>query len=84
VLIGRGKIVIFCLLVVVGAILLIYGIWFHRADIAPKQADHTPKLAKSEPALMREVSVGGVKRDASGELKRTYTETEKAPAACPT
>ena len=83
-LIKSGKIVIFCLLVVVGAILLIFGIWFHRADISPKQADHTTKFAKSEPALMREVSVGGVKRDESGEVKRTYTETEEPPKACPT
>ena len=83
-LVKSGKIVLFCLLVVVGAILLIYGIWFHRADIASKQADHTTKLAKSEPALMKEVSVGGVERDKSGELKQTYSDTEKPPKACPT
>lgn len=80
----HGKIVIFCLLALIGAALLVYGFRFHRANVAPKGADSTAKLAKSEPALMREVSVGGVKRDTSGELKQTYAETEKAPKACPT
>jgi len=34
-----------------------------------------------EPELMRDVSVGGVVRLASGELKRTYSG--KGPALCP-
>jgi hypothetical protein len=36
----------------------------------------------SEPALMREASIGGVALTASGELKRTYSG--KAPSLCPT
>lgn len=79
-----GKIIIFCLLAVIGAILLTYGIWFHRAVISAKQTESAAKFAKSEPALMKEVSVGGVQRDESGELKQTYTDTQKAPKACPT
>ena len=39
-------------------------------------------LVESEPALMREVSVGGVVLLASGELKRTYSGT-KGPSLCP-
>ena len=35
-----------------------------------------------EPALIREVSIGGVTRLASGELRRTYSG--KAPSLCPT
>ena len=80
----QGKIVVFCLLAVIGAVLLTYGIWFHKAVISPKQTESTAKFAKSEPALMKEVSVGGVKLDETGQLKQTYTDTEKAPKACPT
>ena len=79
-----GKIIFFCLLALIGIALLIYGIWFHRAIISPSQAGGTAGLAKSEPALMKEVSVGGVQRDASGELKQTYSDNQKAPKACPT
>ncbi len=80
----HGKIIIFCLLALIGAALLVYGFRFHRANVVPKGADSTAKLAKSEPALMKEVSIGGVERDASGGLKQTYAATEKAPKACPT
>jgi len=36
-----------------------------------------------EPALIREVTVGGVVRLASGELKRTYSG-DQGPSLCPT
>jgi hypothetical protein len=39
-------------------------------------------LVESEPALMREVSVGGVVLLPSGQLKRTYSG-DKGPALCP-
>ena len=38
-------------------------------------------IVESEPVLMGEVSVGGVARLESGELKRTYSG--KGPALCP-
>lgn len=38
-------------------------------------------VVESEPTLTREVTVGGVARLDSGELKRTYTG--KGPALCP-
>jgi hypothetical protein len=38
--------------------------------------------AESEPSLVREVTVGGVVRTPSGEIKRTYSG--QAPALCPT
>ena len=80
----KGKIVIFCLLALVGAVLLIYGVGFHRANIAAKQTDSDAQLAKSEPALMKDVSVGGIERDESGKLKQTYSDANEAPKACPT
>ncbi|MBN1345315.1 MAG: hypothetical protein JXQ73_21660 [Phycisphaerae bacterium] len=40
-------------------------------------------LRQSEPSLIREVTVGGVIRLASGELMRTYSGQEQ-PSLCPT
>ena len=80
----RGRIAIFCVLVLLGLALLVYGLWFHTANISPKQEENAAKFAKSEPKLIKEVSIGGVKRDNSGKIKQTYTEKEEAPKACPT
>jgi hypothetical protein len=47
-----------------------------------KQIDRITKL-ESEPDLIREITVGGVERLASGELKQTYSG-DKGPSLCPT
>ena len=52
---------------------------------APPQvvgAEEPAALVESEPALVREVTVGGVKRLASGDIQRTYSG--QAPSQCPT
>lgn len=76
------KIVIFGVLLLLGAALLAYGAFFHSTNVLPQQGGDSAALAKSEPALMKEASVGGVTRDESGRIKQTYTG--QAPAACPT
>jgi len=38
----------------------------------------------SEPAVVQEVARGGVTRDESGQIKKTYEEGKQAPKACPT
>ena len=45
------------------------------------QIDQITKT-ESEPELTREVTVGGVERFASGELKQTYSG-DKGPSLCP-
>ncbi len=80
--IKKTKIILFGLLILLGVALLTYGAFFHSTNVSPEQEDGSPALAKSEPALIKEVSVGGVKRDESGKIKQTYTG--KAPKACPT
>ena len=42
----------------------------------------TVTLDESEPALVHEVTYGGVARTSSGEIQRTYTG--KPPSQCPT
>ncbi len=78
----KGKIIIFGLLILTGVVLLAYGIFFHSKNILPQQNEDSAMLVQSEPALIKEVSVGGIKRDESGRLKRTYDKTP--PKVCPT
>ena len=81
-LIKKIKVIIFGLLILLGVALLTYGAFFHSVNVSPQQEDGSMTVAKSEPNLIKEVSVGGVKRDESGKIKQTYTG--KAPEACPT
>jgi len=78
----KAKIIIFLLLLLIGAALLIYGFCFHSATILPKQQDDLTVLVQSEPALIKEVSVGGIERDDSGVIRRTYDKSP--PLICPT
>jgi hypothetical protein len=78
----KGKIVIVIILFLLGIAMLTYGAFFHSTNISPQQTDDSAQFARSEGALIKEVSVGGVKRDESGEIKQTYTG--QAPQACPT
>ena len=51
-------------------------------DLEAAAARTLATLIESEPALMREVTVGGVARLPTGEIKRTCSG--KAPPQCPT
>ena len=76
------KIIIFCLLILLGTVLLGYGAFVHSADVLPQHQDGSAVMAKSEPALIKEASIGGVTRDESGNIKQTYTG--KPPEECAT
>ncbi|MHC4680264.1 MAG: hypothetical protein ACYTEK_16380 [Planctomycetota bacterium] len=78
----KTKIVVLGVLVVLGAVLITYGAVFHSTSVLPQNDDGSPAVAKSEPALIKEASVGGVTRDASGKIKQTYTG--QPPEECPT
>jgi hypothetical protein len=79
--VGKVRIAVFAALVLVGLSLLVFGGFFHTADVSP-QDDSGPIAVKSEPNLVKEVSVGGLERDSSGKIKQTYTG--KPPEACST
>jgi hypothetical protein len=78
------KILIFGLLVLLGAALLAFGAFFHSTTVSAQQGGEPVLLAKSETALIKDASVSGVKRDESGKIKQTYNVGEKAPEACST
>ena len=65
-----------------GVALLIYGVFFHAAVIAPAGDDAALASATRETSLIREVAIGGLERDDSGQIKKTYSG--QAPKACPT
>ena len=81
---NNTKILIFGLLVLLGAALLAYGAFFHSTTVSAQQDGEPVMIAKSEPVLMKDASVSGVKRDESGKIKQTYEVGEKAPEACST
>jgi len=78
----KTKIILFCLLILLGAVVLTYGVFFHSIKVTAKVEDGSVTVTKSEPAFVKEASVGGVARDKSGKVKQTYTG--EAPKACPT
>ena len=78
---GYRKLISF-VLALGGAAVLAYGLFFHTAVISSAEESAEPAVAKREPNLIREVAVGGLERDASGEIKKTYSG--QAPEACPT
>ena len=80
----KVKIVIFCVLILLGGSLFFYGVFFHSTTISAQQNGEPVVLAKSESALIKDASVSGVKRDETGKIKQTYEIGEKAPEACST
>ena len=53
-----------------------------ETTMKPVQVEKT--LSESEPTLIREMTVGGVVRLATGVLHRTYGEGVEPPSLCPT
>ena len=85
---GAARTVLAVILVAAGAALVIYGIAWHSRTVLLKQdesfaAEIGETIQESEPALIREATVGGLLRNPSGGIERTYGESE-TPALCPT
>jgi len=95
----KGRVVLALVLAAAGAGLLAYGLVHHSIAVSSKSAGALevpgaegessqvqvaaqPEVL-SEPAVTQEVARGGVTRDESGEVKKTYEGTQ-APKACPT
>ena len=76
------KIIVFFMFILLGAVLITYGAVFHSTSVLPQNDDGSLAVAKSEPALIKEASIGGVTRDESGKIKQTYTG--EAPEECET
>ena len=83
-------------LAVVGLVFLVYGGGFRSVDVVvPEDAKKPPvliqdgppkepnRVAKSEWAVVKDVTFGGLAWDGYGPIKQTYTG-EAPAAACPT
>ena len=79
---NQVKIIILGVLLIFAAALIAYGAVLHSTKVLPQQDGDPTVIVKSEPALIKEASVGGVTRDASGKIKQTYTG--EPPEECPT
>ena len=68
------------ILLALGLTLLLYGFNMHAPAVFSE--DNDKGFATAESVLVREVSIGGLKREADGRLFKAYTG--KPPQACPT
>ena len=69
-----------CFLPVLAIVLFSYGALFNTLPVYPK--DKIQPIIQFEPALIQEVTVGGVALDELGQLRKTYTG--KPLDFCPT
>jgi len=74
--------VISCLLILIGIFLFVYGAFFNLTSVLAQKDDDSTILLLPEFAVIRDVTVGGLRFDEMGRIKRTYTG--KPPEACPT
>ena len=81
---NRNKIIIVSFLVLLGVAFLCYGALYHTKGIEVPNEEESVILVKSEPALIKLVSIGGIKRDETDNFTQTFGENEEAPKACPT
>jgi hypothetical protein len=80
----RIKVIVVVFFVLFGAALLCYGAFYHAARISIPDNEKSEELIKAEPALIKLVTIDGLKRDKSGNISQTFGKNEKAPKACPT
>ncbi|MHC4085346.1 MAG: hypothetical protein ACYSWZ_02880 [Planctomycetota bacterium] len=95
--ISNKRLIFSVLLVPAAMAALVYGIVFHSTTILAQASDEIEEdspdvttrhitewlsLDLREPAIIRDVTVGGLVRLDSGDIKRTYSG--KPPSACPT
>jgi hypothetical protein len=78
------KIIVVGFFILLGVTLFSYGAFVHSTDISVQAQGDLTIVAKSEPALVKDASVGGVVRDKSGKIKQTYDKGGKPPETCST
>ena len=74
------KQIITMILLGLGLSMFLYGFGLHVLPVYSENNDRV--FATAEPALIKEVSIGGLKRDSDGQLHKTYTGAP--PNACTT
>ena len=80
----KFKISLFGLLFILGVAFFSYGSFINSADISVQAQDNIKVITKTEPELIKLVSIGGLKADESGKIEQTFGEDEKPPETCAT
>ena len=70
------------LLILIGISLFIYGVFFNLTSVLAEKDDDPTVLLLSESVVIKDVTIGGLRFDEAGRIKRTYPG--KPPQACPT
>ena len=87
---SRGPRLLSCLsLLALGLALIVWGSFRSTAvgqldDSSDPSQAATKTIVISEAQLIKEITIGGVARDESGQIKKTYGEGEEPDQACPT
>ena len=80
----KKKVIAFAVLICAGAALVVCGAAFNSKLVAfTDEEGYEDVSVKSEFDVIRDVTIGGLKREGGGMLVQTYTPG-KEPAACPT
>ena len=78
----KTKILVFCLVVLLGAAFITHRTYFRPPSAAARQQEEAMKLAELEADLLRAAAAGSGKIDRSGRMSQSYTP--RAPKARPT
>ena len=66
------RIIVSVSLFLAGVCMLAYGALLHSTLVLPEKGDGA-EMVKSEPSLVKEASIGGLKLDGMGGIRLTYT-----------
>ena len=81
---AKKKIIAFAVLICAGAALVVCGASFNSKLVAfTDEEGYEDVLVKSEFSVIRDVTIGGLKRENGGMLMQTYTPGQE-PAVCDT
>lgn len=73
------RIIIVSSLILLGVALFSYCAFFHPTEITSQVKGVSTTVTGSEPALVKETSIGGVERDKSGQINQTPSESKSRP-----
>jgi len=73
------RIIIVSILILLGGALFSYCVFFHPTEITTQVKGGSTTVTGSEPAPVKETSIGYVERDKSGQINQTRSEGKSRP-----
>ena len=78
---AKTRIIIVSLLILLGGVLFSYCVFFYPIEIATPVQGGSIAVTGLEAAPVKEISIGGVERDKSGQTNQTRSEGRSRPKA---